>query len=109
MSLLYVSEPGRFNSAAPSRDCLAHAYCNAASHPDRVRRYPSDRTDAEWAAVRLLLPVPAWLNGRGGRPERYCHPQLLNAVRYLVAGGISWRRCPQTSLPGASAAGASTG
>ncbi|MER5540632.1 IS5 family transposase [Streptomyces mirabilis] len=48
-------------------------------------------TDAEWAAVRPLLPVPAWLNGRGGRPEGSCHRQLLDAIRYLVAGGISWR------------------
>ncbi|MGW2510403.1 transposase, partial [Streptomyces scopuliridis] len=40
-------------------------YGNAADHPDRVRRYPSDMTDAEWAAIRPLLPVPAWLQGRG--------------------------------------------
>jgi transposase len=74
-------------------------YGNAADHPDRVRRYPSDMTDAEWAAVRPLLPVPAWLNGRGGRPEGYCHRQLLDAIRYLVAGGISWRAMP-ADFPG---------
>ncbi|MGW0771381.1 IS5 family transposase [Streptomyces sp. NPDC002676] len=51
-------------------------------------------TDAEWAAVRPLLPVPAWFQGRGGRPEGYCHRQLLDAIRYLVAGGISWRAMP---------------
>ncbi|MET8748429.1 IS5 family transposase [Streptomyces sp. NPDC004728] len=51
-------------------------------------------TDAEWTAVRPLLPVPAWLNGRGGRPDSYCHRQLLDAIRYLVAGGISWRAMP---------------
>ncbi|MEU7473537.1 IS5 family transposase [Streptomyces sp. NPDC044984] len=51
-------------------------------------------TDAEWAAIRPLLPVPAWFQGRGGRPEGYCHRQLLDAVRYLVAGGISWRAMP---------------
>ncbi|WP_433549082.1 transposase [Streptomyces sp. CA-294286] len=51
-------------------------------------------TDAEWAAIRPLLPVPAWLQGRGGRPEGYCHRQLLDAIRYLVAGGISWRAIP---------------
>ncbi|MEU9900478.1 transposase [Streptomyces phaeochromogenes] len=43
-------------------------YGNAADHPVRVRRYPSDMTDAEWAADRPLLPVPAWLQRRGGRP-----------------------------------------
>ncbi|MGW0771837.1 transposase [Streptomyces sp. NPDC002676] len=69
-------------------------YGNAADHPDRVRRYPSDMTDAEWAAIRPLLPVPAWLQGRGGQPEGYCHRQLLDAIRYLVAGGISWRVTP---------------
>ncbi len=56
-------------------------------------------TDAEWAAVRPLQPVPAWLNGRGGRPEGYCHRQLLDAIRYLVAGGISWRAMP-ADFPG---------
>jgi transposase len=69
-------------------------YGNAADHPDRVRRYPSDMTDAEWAAIRPLLPVPAWLQGRGGQPEGYCHRQMLDAIRYLVAGGISWRAMP---------------
>lgn len=83
MSLLHVSEPVHFNSAAPSCDCLAHVYGNAADHPDRVRRYPSDMPDAKWAAVQPLLPVPAWLNGRGGRPEGYCHRQLPDAIGYV--------------------------
>ncbi|MGW1609823.1 IS5 family transposase [Streptomyces sp. NPDC002285] len=69
-------------------------YGNAADHPDRERRHPSDMTDAEWAAIRPLLPVPPWLKGRGGQPEGYCHRQLLDAIRYLVAGGISWRAMP---------------
>ncbi|MFF4354963.1 transposase [Streptomyces sp. NPDC001530] len=51
-------------------------------------------TDAEWAAVRPLLPTPSWPEGRGGRPEGYCHRQMLDAIRYLVAGGISWRAMP---------------
>ncbi|MDX3233180.1 IS5 family transposase [Streptomyces sp. ME19-01-6] len=51
-------------------------------------------SDEEWAAVRPLLPTPAWLEGRGGQPEGYCHRQMLDAIRYLVAGGISWRSMP---------------
>jgi hypothetical protein len=35
-------------------------------------------TDVEWAAVRPLLPVPAWLEGRGGKPEGYCHRQMID-------------------------------
>ncbi|MFC8450263.1 IS5 family transposase [Kitasatospora sp. NPDC057223] len=51
-------------------------------------------TDAEWAVVRDALPVPGWLEGRGGQPEGYCHRQMVDAVRYLVAGGITWRAMP---------------
>ncbi|MCX4539139.1 IS5 family transposase [Streptomyces sp. NBC_01565] len=51
-------------------------------------------TDAEWAVVRDAMPVPAWLEGRGGQSESYCHRQLVDAVRYLVAGGIAWRAVP---------------
>jgi transposase len=94
LSLLYAPAPAGFNFSAVSCDCLAHVYGNAADHPDRVSRYPSDMSDAEWAVVRPLLPVPAWLEGRGGQPEGYCHRQMLDAVRYLVAGGISWRAMP---------------
>nr|WP_158712673.1 MULTISPECIES: IS5 family transposase [Streptomyces] len=49
---------------------------------------------AEWAVVRDAMPVPGWLEGRGGQPEGYCHRQMVNAVRYLVAGGITWRAMP---------------
>ncbi|MGW7315519.1 transposase [Streptomyces sp. NPDC054865] len=51
-------------------------------------------TDAEWAVVRDAMPVPSWLEGRGGQPEGYCHRRLVDAVRYLVAGGITWRAMP---------------
>ncbi|MFF1545004.1 IS5 family transposase [Streptomyces sp. NPDC058291] len=51
-------------------------------------------TDAEWAVVRDAMPVPAWLEGRGGQQEGYCHRQLVDALRYLVAGGIAWRAVP---------------
>lgn len=37
-----------------------------------MRSYPSDMTDAEWAAVRDRPPVPAWVNGKGEQPEGYC-------------------------------------
>jgi hypothetical protein len=72
----------------PTRDCVAHLFGNAADHPECVRRYPSDVTDAEWAGVRPLLPVPGWLRGRSGQPEAYCHRAILDAIRYLVDDGI---------------------
>ncbi|WP_369265154.1 IS5 family transposase [Streptomyces sp. R35] len=51
-------------------------------------------SDAEWTVVRDAMPVPAWLEGKGGQPEGYCHRQMVDAVRYLVAGGIAWRAVP---------------
>ena len=91
LSLLYAPEPARFNSSAVSCDCLAHVYGNAADRPHRARRYPSDMTDVEWAVVRDLLPVPGWLEGRGGRPEGYCHRVMLDAVRWCRERLVRWR------------------
>jgi transposase len=56
-------------------------------------------TDAEWAVVRPLLPVPGWLRGRGGQPEAYCHRQMLDAIRYLVDNGVKWRAMPADFPP----------
>ncbi|MFE0964138.1 IS5 family transposase [Streptomyces fungicidicus] len=56
-------------------------------------------SDDEWAVVRDLLPVPEWLAGRGGRPEGYCHRQMLDAIRYLVDNGIKWRSMPSDFPP----------
>lgn len=95
----YVLAPVEFNLAAPTCDCVAHRFGNAADHPERVRRYPSDMTDAEWAVVRPLLPVPGWLRGRGGQPEAYCHRAMLDGMRYLVDNGIKWRAMPADLPP----------
>jgi transposase len=64
----------------------------------RVRRYPSDTTDAQWAVIDPLLPDPAWLSGRGGRPETYCRRQVVDAIFYVVDNGIKWRALP-TDFP----------
>lgn len=72
MSLLYALAPVGSSPATLSCDCLAHRFGNAADNGTHERRYPTDMTDAEWAVVRPLLPVPGWLQGRGGQPEAYC-------------------------------------
>jgi transposase len=56
-------------------------------------------TDTEWAIVRVTLPMPAWMDGRGGRPESYCHRQILDAIRYLVDNGVKWRNLPADFPP----------
>ncbi|MET7458524.1 transposase [Streptomyces sp. NPDC005574] len=94
LSQFYAVSPVVFNSARSSCDCLAHRFGNAADRPDRVPVYGSDMTDAQWAVVRDALPVPAWMEGRGGQPEGYCHRQMLDAVFYVTDNGIKWRAMP---------------
>ncbi|UQX04700.1 IS5 family transposase [Streptomyces sp. RerS4] len=99
MPLLYGITGVESASATPSCDCLAHRFGNAADHGMRGRRYPTDMSDAEWAVVRPLLPVPGWLRGRGGQPEAYCHRAMLDAIRYLVDNGTTWRAMPAEFPP----------
>ena len=82
------------NYAASTCDCVPHRFGHAADHPDRVRAYPTDLTDPEWAEIAPLIPTPVWMLGRGGRPEEYCHRQLIDAVLYLTDNGIKWRAMP---------------
>ncbi|MFJ9011624.1 transposase [Streptomyces canus] len=48
--------------------------------------------------MRVALPVPAWLEGWGGRPEGYCHRIMIDAGRYVVDDGIKWANMP-TDFP----------
>ena len=74
-------------------DCYVHLY-GAILAGRRAGRYPTDMTDAEWVEVRASMPVPAWLEGRGGRPEVFCHREMVDAVRYVVDNGAKWRALP---------------
>ncbi|MFD6626662.1 IS5 family transposase [Streptomyces diastaticus] len=56
-------------------------------------------TEAEWQVVRAALPLPAWFQGRGGRPEGYCHRVMLDAVRYVVDNGVKWANLPRDFPP----------
>ena len=95
----FALAPVESNAPSPSCDCLAHRFGNAADGPDRVRCYGSDLTDTEWQVIRPLLPVPAWFQGRGGRPEGYCHRVMLDAVRYVVDNGVKWANLPADFPP----------
>jgi transposase len=60
----------------------------------RGRCYPSDMTDAEWSVLEPLLPAPAWLAGKGGRPATHCMRDVIDGVRYLTHNGPVWRALP---------------
>jgi transposase len=65
----------------------------------RARRYPSDTTDAEWAVIASLLPVPASSTPSGGRPEKHPRREIVDAIRYLVDNGCKWRALPADFPP----------
>ena len=61
----------------------------------RVRHYPSDTTDAEWALIEPLLPVPACQTPIGGRPEKHPRRVIVDAIRYVADDGGKWRALPR--------------
>ncbi len=62
--------------------------------------YPSSSmTDAQWALVEAVLPAPANTAGRGGRAEKWPRRLMLDAIFYLVRGGIAWAALPKDFPP----------
>ena len=85
--------------AAPDQTCCRLAPFHQDSGVVRVRRYPSDTTDAQWALIDPLLPAPAWLGEQGGRPEEHCRRVIVDAIFYLVDNGTKWRALPADFPP----------
>lgn len=81
---------------------LYPAAARGASHNSLAaarRGYPTDLSDAEWSLIEPLLPAPAWLTEAGGRPEAHPRREIVNAIRYLVRSGCSWRQLPADFPP----------
>jgi len=55
------------------------------------QRYPTDLTDSQWGIIQELIP-PA---KPGGRPRSLDMRQVVNAILYVVVGGIQWRMLPK--------------
>jgi transposase len=65
----------------------------------RPHRYPSNCTDAEWALIGPLLPIPAHQTPTGGRPETHDRRAIVDAIRYLTDNGCKWRALPADFPP----------
>lgn len=94
-----LSCPIASGAALPQVPCCRLAPFHQHTGTRRHRRYPSDTTDAQWAIIDPLLPDPAWLTGRGGRPERHCRRSIVDAIFYVVDNGIKWRALPADFPP----------
>ena len=57
--------------------------------------YPSDISDREWQFLEPLLPPPK----PGGRPITYPRREIINAIRYVLRTGCSWRMLPHDLPP----------
>ena len=57
--------------------------------------YPSSLTEAEWKLIQPLIPGPKLF----GRPPRYSKRAILDAIFYVVRGGIAWRLLPHDLPP----------
>jgi transposase len=78
--------------------CPAHG--RGGDRPSRRHFYPgSTMTDGQWALLAPLLPAAGSTGGRGGRPEKWDRRLVLDAIFYLVRGGIAWRALPADFLP----------
>jgi putative transposase len=53
--------------------------------------YPTDLTDSQWDIIQEMIP-PA---KPGGRPRSLDMRQVVNAILYVVVGGIQWRMLPR--------------
>jgi transposase len=58
-------------------------------------RLPSDLTDAEWAVLAPLFPA----RSHRGRPPVWSYRQIVEALLYLLRGGLPWRLLPPGLFP----------
>jgi transposase len=66
-----------------------------AQHRRDGLRFPSDLTDAEWAVLAPLLPGPSPV----GRPPSWPMREIVDAIFYILRGGIPWRMLPDCFPP----------
>jgi len=58
-------------------------------------RYETDLTDAEWALLAGYFAAPS----RRGRPRAWPVREIVNAIFYVMRGGIAWRLLPSDFPP----------
>jgi transposase len=73
----------------------ASSTCPGCLCRDRVRRYPSDLSDAQWAVLRPEAEqVMAEIRRATGRPMVHDLRAMLDAIGYVVRNSIEWRALP---------------
>src|SRR4051794_28834081 len=88
-------------SVSPVCSCLScPTHATSGPKPSACGFYPSSSmTDPQWALLEPLLPPPGNRGGRGGRPEKHPRRRVLDAIFYVVRGGIAWAALPAEVPP----------
>jgi transposase len=58
-------------------------------------RYPTDLNDSQWDRVSHLIPEPK----KGGRPAKYAHRDVTDALMYVQRNRCSWLSLPDGLPP----------
>lgn len=58
-------------------------------------RLPSRLSDAEWAVLEPLIPARRKL----GRPAKWSLRQVVDAILFILRGGVAWRMLPRGEFP----------
>ena len=66
-----------------------------AQHSRAGLRYGSDVTDAEWLILGPFLPAAC----RCGCPRKWEMREIVNAIFYVLRGGIAWSLLPKDFPP----------
>lgn len=64
-------------------------------HSREHLRYETDLTDREWDLIAPMMPPAA----KTGRPRRRPLREIMNAIFYVMRGGIGWRLLPSDFPP----------
>ncbi len=59
------------------------------------RAYPTDLSDSQWTLLKDVVPTPK----PGGRPPKHPRREIVNAMFYVLRGGIAWRAMPHDLPP----------
>lgn len=66
-----------------------------AQHTRVSARYQTDLTDAEWLLIADIVPAARTT----GRPREWPMREIMNAIFYVLRGGIAWRLLPKDFPP----------
>ena len=64
-------------------------------HSREGLRYETDLTDREWDLISPMMPEAA----KTGRPRRWPLREIMDAIFYVMRGGIGWRLLPSDFPP----------